>query len=126
MNPIWLKPFQLTFGICLLIGSTSLAQSLPDKTTDTSKNALQVYRQKIDSLDKQLIAILGERERVVKEVGVYKVAHHMPALQQDRFKQMMEPRIIAGKKEGLSEEFITEFMNAIHEESLRIERNIIH
>jgi chorismate mutase len=94
-------------------------------TTPSSNNpTLQISRKKIDSLDKELIALLGERERVVKEIGIYKAQNNIPALQADRFKQVVEKSIEAGKKEGLSETFITELMNAIHKESLRIEEEI--
>lgn len=100
------------------------AQSVPMKTPKGTDQTLQVSRKKIDSLDKALIALLGERERVVKGIGIYKAQNNIPALQTDRFKQVVEKSIEAGKKEGLSETFITELMNAIHKESLRIEEEI--
>ena len=68
--------------------------------------------------------VIGERERVVKEIGIYKAKNNIPALQADRFKQVLEKSIAAGEKEGLSATFITEMMNAIHKESLRIEEEI--
>jgi len=36
---------------------------------------------------------------------------------------VVDKGIAAGNKEGLSLEFITELLNAIHKESLRIERD---
>lgn len=68
--------------------------------------------------------LIGERERAVKEIGVYKAKNNIPPLQAARFKQVLEKSIIAGKKEGLSATFVTEMMNAIHKESLRIEDEI--
>ncbi|WP_310102923.1 chorismate mutase [Mucilaginibacter pocheonensis] len=93
-------------------------------TTKGADQTLQINRKKIDSLDKALIALLGERERVVKDIGIYKAQNNIPALQADRFKQVVEKSVAAGKKEDLSETFITELMNAIHKESLRIEEEI--
>ena len=92
----------------------STATTTPDKT-------LAFSRQKIDSLDKILIKVFGERERVVKEIGIYKAKNNIPSLQASRFKQVLDKGIEAGKKEGLSAEFITQLLNAIHKESLRIE-----
>lgn len=94
------------------------AQSGQPKATDPT---LEVARQKIDSLDKKLIEILGARERVVKEIGIYKAKNNIPSLQVARFQQVIDKGIAAGKKEDLSPEFITELLNAIHKESLRIE-----
>lgn len=94
------------------------AQSGQPKATDPT---LEVARQKIDSLDKKLIEILGARERVVKEIGIYKAKNNIPSLQAARFQQVIDKGITAGKKEDLSPAFIIELLNAIHKESLRIE-----
>lgn len=82
---------------------------------------LQAKRTQIDSLDKQLFELLGARERVVKAIGVYKAKNNIPSLQSARFQQVLDKGIEEGKKEGLSEQFVTELLNAIHKESLRIE-----
>jgi len=102
-----------------LCSSNALAQTAP--TTD---NTLTLKRRVIDSLDSQLIKLLGERESVVKEIGIYKAQNHIPALQAARFQQVLDKGIAAGKTVGLSEMFITELLNAIHKESLRIEEGI--
>lgn len=112
------------FLVTLFNYSLVSAQTTPMKATKSTDQTLQVSRKKIDSLDKALIALVGERERVVKEIGVYKAKNNIPSLQADRFKQVLEKSVEAGKKEGLSETFITELMNAIHKESLRIEDEI--
>lgn len=95
-----------------------IAQSGQPKPAD---HTLETARHKIDSLDKKLIEILGARERVVKEIGIYKAKKNIPSLQAARFQQVIDKGIAAGKKEDLSPEFITELLNAIHKESLRIE-----
>ena len=112
------------FVVALFNYSLVSAQSAPMKTPKGTDQTLQISRKKIDSLDKTLISLLGERERVVKEIGVYKAQNNIPALQADRFKQVIQKSIEAGKKEGLSETFVTELMNAVHKESLRIEEEI--
>lgn len=109
--------------VCLFSYGSANAQSAPGNQGVTA-NPLQINRTKIDSIDKKLIALLGERESVVKEIGLYKAKNNIPALQADRFKQVLEKAIEAGKQEGLSATFITELMNAIHKESLRIEDGI--
>jgi chorismate mutase len=93
-------------------------------STQNRDNLLEIQRRKIDSLDKKLIEILGVRERAVKEIGIYKAKHNIAPLQPARFQEVMKKSIMAGAKEGLSEEFITQLLNAIHEESLRIEESL--
>lgn len=97
------------------------AQSTPAKTPPAKDMVLEMNRKKIDSLDKKLIEILGERERVVKAIGIYKAKNNIPSLQTARFQQVLDRAVAAGAKEELSAEFITELLNAIHKESLRIE-----
>ena len=106
----------------LIIGSDRLfAQSTSPSST---MNPLESNRKKIDSLDQQLIELLGQRELVVKEIGIYKAKNHIPPLQAARFKQVLDKNIAAGKKHDLSPDFVTEVFNAIHKESLRKEEEI--
>jgi chorismate mutase len=116
------KPFKcllLAVVIFLLYCGTAHAQS----NSINTKQDLEANRVKIDSLDNLLIKILGERERIVEVIGVYKAKNHIPPLQEARFKQVLDKGIAIGNKEGLSPEFITELLNAIHKESLRLERD---
>lgn len=114
------KPFKAAFlaiGICIISIGAAHSQTSPVNT----QQDLAAGRHKIDSLDNQLMKVLGERERIVKEIGIYKAKNHIPPLQAARFKQVLDKGIAAGSKESLSSEFITELLNAIHKESLRIE-----
>lgn len=106
--------------VLLCIGVSTLA-SAQNKTQEQINADLSVSRKKIDSLDKLLIQVLGSRQRVVREVGIYKKKNNVPPLQPARFKQVLDKAIAAGAKEGLSAQFITQMMNAIHDESLRLE-----
>ena len=94
------------------------------KTNISSDHTLDINRKRIDSLDKKLIEVLGERERIVKEIGFYKAKNNIAPLQAARFQQVVANGILAGQKEGLSAAFITEMLNAIHKESLRIEEAV--
>ena len=109
------------FGILLRGAGVAYSQSAPAPAVDA---ALKIHRQKIDSLDNQLLKIIGLREQIVKEVGIYKAKNNVPALQAARFQQILEKNIALGKQMGLSAEFVSELMNAIHKESLRIEEEI--
>src|SRR5882757_2975673 len=88
--------------IMMAMANRALCQNQEATPKDT---LLENKRVLIDSLDKRLFEILGARERVVREIGVYKAKNHIPPLQAARFQKVLEKGIAAGKKEGLSEEF---------------------
>jgi chorismate mutase len=116
----WLLPAIVTLTLSY---STSFAQSKTAHSKINTSQDLAAGRVKIDSLDNLVIKILGEREKIVKEIGVYKAKNHIPPLQEARFKQVVQKSITAGHKVGLSPEFIMELLNAVHKESLRIEND---
>ena|ERR1700754_186363 len=113
------------FLAALVISALSISncQAQTD-SKENSDNTMAIQRRKIDSLDRQLIEILGARQRAVKEIGIYKAKNNIPPLQAARFQEVVRKSIEAGKKEGLSPEFVTRILNAIHEESLRVEESL--
>ena len=114
----YIKQAALCVFCCVAL---SVAASAQTKSTAIINQELSASRKKIDSLDKLLISVLGSRQRIVQEIGVYKKKNNVPPLQPARFKEVVDRAITAGGKEGLSAEFIIELMNAIHKESLRVE-----
>jgi chorismate mutase len=106
--------------ISSLFGSKVYAQSASAGQDST----LIKNRVKIDEIDKKIIALLGEREKAVRAIGIYKAKNNIASLQAARFKEVLDKAIEQGKIEGLSPEFITELLNSIHKESLRIEDDI--
>jgi chorismate mutase len=51
---------------------------------------LEETRQRIDDVDRRLIALLAERAALVGEVVHYKRAHHMPVVDRAREERMLE------------------------------------
>ena len=109
--------------ITMMIGGFATGISRAQSTAVNTPQDLAANRAKIDSFDNQLIKTIGERERIVKEIGIYKAKNHIAPLQAARFKEVLDKAVAKGAKERLSAQFVTELMNAIHEESLRIERD---
>ena len=121
MNIKFLFAFLFSMSISILSCQESNAQSAAHESHDS---ALAKYRLTIDSLDNALVRIIGDREKIVREIGIYKAKHDVPALQANRFQEVLDRSIAAGKEQGLSSEFITRLMNLIHDESLRLENEI--
>ena len=88
-------------------------------------DSLSVYRKQIDSLDSQLIQLLGKRMEVVTAIGSFKFVHHIPPLQSKRFEEILQKNIVNGRGVQLSESFIRELMEAIHKESLAKENALL-
>lgn len=121
MNSKFLCALLFSLSVSIVNCQQSSAQSTGTENPDT---ALAKYRVKIDSLDNALIQLIGQREKIVKEIGIYKAKHNIPSLQANRFQEVVNRSIEAGKEQGLSPEFITSLMNLIHDESLRLEDEI--
>jgi chorismate mutase len=73
----------------------------------------------IDLLDDQLLNTLGKRMRVVQKIGVLKKANNSSILKKSRWSEVINKMAIKGEDIGLSEEFILNVFNDIHQESLK-------
>ncbi len=82
-------------------------------------NKVEVLRAKIDQLDEELLEQIAIRMDVAKEIGSYKNNNRVTVLQISRWKQILDQNLKNGKSLGLSESFIHEFLNVIHDESIR-------
>jgi chorismate mutase len=69
---------------------------MPGPTPD-----LEDIRRRIDHLDRNLVALLAERGRLVEEVIHYKRAHHMAVVDREREDRMLERIASLAKDEGL-------------------------
>ena len=82
---------------------------------------LQSLREEIDQLDEQLWEIIGKRADVVRQIGEWKRQHGEQVIQPERWQEVLQHCQSVADKHGLSETVIQEVMEAIHNESVRIE-----
>ncbi len=94
-------------------------------TKQTTEN-LSELRKQIDEMDDQLLEVLAKRMRISNEIGVYKKEHNMPVLQTPRYDEILNKRIAMAKQLGMSEEFMKVVLEAIHEESVRVQIEIMN
>ena len=90
----------------------------------TTEN-INILRKQIDEIDEKLLTILAKRMRISKEIGIYKKEHNMPILQSGRYNDILENRAKQGEALNLSGDFVTEIMKAIHEESVKVQMEIM-
>lgn len=87
---------------------------------------LDELRGKIDRIDQELIDALSLRQKIVTEIGKAKAANNVTPLQLHRMGALMEKRITQGSSAGLSSEYVKELFDTIHEESVRIQTDLMN
>jgi len=95
------------------------------KEKQTTEN-LHELRSQIDECDNNLIEVLAKRMRVAREIGTYKKEHNMQILQTGRYNEILDKRGAQGALCGMDADFIKKVFEAIHEESVRQQMEIIN
>ncbi len=95
-----------------------------DDTVTTE--GISQLRKQIDELDNQVMDVLAKRMRVCREIGQYKKEHNMTVLQAQRYNEILDKRGAQGSLCGMDSEFIKKIYEAIHEESVRQQIEIIN
>ena len=70
-------------------------------TPDEEKALLAPYRAKIDALDAQIVALLGERFGVIRDVAKLKAEHGIAPILPDRVEQVVQHAREKAEKAGL-------------------------
>lgn len=87
---------------------------------------ISALRKQIDDLDNQLMELLSKRMRVCREIGHYKKEHNMTILQTSRYNEILNKRGAQGSLCGMDPNFIKTIFEAVHEESVRQQIEIIN
>ena len=86
-------------------------------TTQTTES-LTLLRQQIDQIDNDLLEALSKRMRISREIGQYKKEHSMPVVQTGRYDDILNSRAAAAEELGMNGDFMKTAYQAIHEESV--------
>lgn len=94
--------------------------SFPDATSNdpTFLANLSTLRQQIDEIDEEMMNLLGERMKLARAIGDYKRTNNIAILQPERWNGMLASAQQRGAKRDLSAEFVSDFLKAIHQESI--------
>jgi len=88
--------------------------------------ALEKLRQQIDQLDDEMMQILGQRIKIAEKIGQYKKDNNITILQTNRWNEILERAFTKADKLGLSQEFITKYLDAVHMESINHQNKIMN
>lgn len=83
-------------------------------------------RKQIDECDDSLIQELAKRMRVAREIGMFKKENGVTVFQNTRYNEILEKRAKQGEQCQMSGEFMKKIFEAIHEESVRQQMEIIN
>jgi len=85
---------------------------------------LKLLRKQIDSIDTQLVDLLMQRMKIVDKIGHYKMDNNISILQIKRWAEILKTRTKLAEENQLDLEFINNMLKLIHEESIRIQKEI--
>ena len=97
-----------------------------DVASEEYHAALEKLRQQINHLDDELMQIIGERMKISEKIGQYKKENDITILQTNRWNSILERAFKKGDKLGLSKEFITNYFDAVHMESINHQNKVMN
>ncbi len=87
---------------------------------------LEHLRLEINEIDNELIHILGRRMKIADKIGQYKKENNIAILQTSRWNEILDKQIKKGNKIGLSKNFMSILLRAIHQESINHQAEIMN
>ena len=87
---------------------------------------ITTLRRQIDEIDNQVMELLSKRMSVCREIGHYKKEHNMTVLQTSRYNEILDKRGAQGSLCGMDPMFVKTVFEAIHEESVRQQMEIVN
>lgn len=89
-------------------------------------NALAKLREQINQLDDELLALIGQRMKIADQIGLYKKENKITILQTQRWNEILAKATAKGNLLGLSRDFITRYLDAIHMESINHQNKVMN
>ncbi|MBI4681814.1 MAG: bifunctional 3-deoxy-7-phosphoheptulonate synthase/chorismate mutase type II [Nitrospirae bacterium] len=80
---------------------------------------IRELRLEVDNIDENIIELLGKRMEIAKKMGELKRRNNISTLQPNRWEEIVQSRIAAGSEQDLSEDFIFQLFQTIHEEAIQ-------
>lgn len=103
-----------------------ILHSLVLRSANQDTESLQNLREQIDRIDTELVEMYKRRMDVAREIGKYKKEHSMPVVQEARYDDLIKSRVAAAVEMGMSADFMRTVLQAIHEESVRQQIEVLN
>lgn len=110
-------------------GLDNLLNSLVYRSSNSDKSSaqqLQKLRDDIELLDDRIYELLATRMKLSEKVGEFKREHNMTIFQQEHWAKVISKRMTKSEEYDLTERFIRQTMDAIHQESIRHQTKVMN
>ncbi len=97
-----------------------------DVPSESFHLALDKLREQINHVDDEIMQLLGQRMKIAEQIGEYKKNNSVTILQTNRWNQILERAFNRGDGLGLSREFVTKYLDAVHMESINRQNKIMN
>ena len=93
--------------------------------TDLGQTDLARFRRRIDAIDDRLLALLGERFTVIREVAAYKAPRGIPAVIPERVAEVRERCAGEAPRHGLDPDVVCRLYDLLIDEACRLEEQLM-
>ena len=97
-----------------------------DVPDEELSSKLELLRKQIDIIDNDLLELLAERMKVAEDIGEVKKEKGVTILQTNRWEEIIEKASANGEMKGLSKKFMIRYLNAIHQESIDHQNEVMN
>lgn len=104
----------------------SLIQRFATSEDPDFREQIENFRQQIDEFDEEIIHLIAQRMRLVREIGYVKKDKNVAIFQPERWRALAEACRIRAEKGDLSREFISLFLEAIHQEGITQQERVMN
>lgn len=87
---------------------------------------IECFRQQIDDFDEEIIQLIAQRMHLVREIGYVKKDKNVAIFQPDRWRVLADACRKRAEKGDLSREFISLFLEAIHQEGITQQERVMN
>lgn len=88
-------------------------------------SGLDPYRRRLDAIDEQVIALLGARFAVCREIAAFKSEHEIPMMQPGRVQEVRARYVSGGVMARLPEGFAEALFDLVIDATCRMEDRLI-
>ncbi len=100
-------------GFCAPISDDRVMTQTPLQTPPMASEILAPYRARIDTLDDEIVALLGRRYAVVSEVAQIKAERGISSVQPDRVQEVLSRVRALAERHGLDSAFVGSLYSAM-------------
>jgi chorismate mutase len=97
-----------------------------DVNSEEFHQVLEKLRQQINHLDDELMQLLSQRMKIAENIGEYKKNNSVVILQTNRWNEILERAYNKANPLGLSKEFVTRYLDAVHMESINHQNRVMN